>query len=54
MQNIMRKYKIIYLCNASCKLPVATARGGHNFKWATEAATATVAAAEAVAKNQLS
>jgi len=65
MQNIMRKYKIIYLCLPVVATAAATQVGGHNFKWAEPAAaatalaaaasaTATAATSAAAAKNQLS
>jgi len=64
MQNIMRKYKIIYLCLPVVATAAATQVGGHNFKWAEPAAAATAAtalatatpkaSASAAAKNQLS
>jgi len=68
MQNIMRKYKIIYLCLPVVATAAATQVGGHNFKWAEPVAAAAAAAtaatalatatpkasASAAAKNQLS
>jgi len=66
MQNIMRKYKIIYLCLPVVATAAATQVGGHNFKWAEPAAatalaaaasasaTAAAATSAAAAKNQLS
>jgi len=67
MQNIMRKYKIIYLCLPVVATAAATQVGGHNFKWAEPAAAAAAAtaatalatatpkaSASAAAKNQLS
>jgi len=45
MQNIMRKYKIIYLCLPVVATAAATQVGGHNFKWAEPAAAAAAATA---------
>jgi len=47
MQNIMRKYKIIYLCLPVVATAAATQVGGHNFKWAEPAAAAAATAATA-------